>query len=146
MLAQLKLITGITVAALFIVFSFLPHGWAEDSASNSLARSVIDSQIKSFQTGDHQAAFEHASPNLKKLFKNTDNFIRMVKSGYGAIYGAQSWTFGRSQTVSGTYYQEVQLIGPNGNNWVAVYSMQQQTDGSWKITAVQIKRGDGRTT
>ncbi len=146
MLKQLNLIAGVTLAAVFIVLSFLPQAGAEEANANLPAQSVIDNQIESFRTGNHQQAFNHASPNLKKLFKSTDNFIRMVKSGYGAIYGAQSWSFGRSKTVSGTYYQEVQLVGPKGNNWVALYSMQKQADGSWKITAVQIKRGDGQTT
>ena len=119
---------------------------AEDSASDPVAQSIIDNQIKSFRTGDFEQAFSHASPNLKKMFGSVDNFIRMVRSGYGPIYGAQSWAFGRSRSISGTLYQEVQLVGPNGNNWTAVYSLQKQADGSWKITAVQMKRGDAQTT
>lgn len=118
----------------------------EENVVEPAARSVIDNQIKSFRSGNHDQAFSHASPNLKKMFGTTENFIRMVKSGYGAIYGAQNWSFGRSRMVSGTLYQEVQIVGPKGNNWTALYSMQQQADGSWKITAVQMKRDNARTT
>ncbi|MDD9910655.1 MAG: DUF4864 domain-containing protein [Ahrensia sp.] len=123
----------------------MPQVWAED-APNPAAQAVIDSQIKSFRSGDHDGAFSHASPNLQRMFGSTDSFITMVKRGYGAIYAAKSWAFGPSRNVSGTYYQEVQIVGPQGNSWRALYTMQQQADGSWKITGVQMKRGVAKST
>jgi len=145
MLEQLRTVALAMLAASLVAVS-ASTALAEENVHNPEAQSAIANQIESFRSGDHEQAFSHASPNLKKMFGSTANFIRMVKSGYGAIYGARSWAFGRSRAVSGTFYQEVQIVGPKGNNWTALYSMQQQADGSWKITAVQMKRGDAQTT
>ncbi len=78
------------------------------------AQSVIDSQIKAFRAGENVEAFSYAAPNLQAMFRNHQNFIAMVKQGYGAIYGAQSWTFGRSKIEDGTLYQEMLITGPKG--------------------------------
>jgi len=39
--------------------------------------------------------------------------------------------------------QEVVLIGPNGQEWLALYAMEQQPDGSWKIAGVRLVRQEG---
>ncbi|MGI9356937.1 MAG: DUF4864 domain-containing protein, partial [Rhizobiaceae bacterium] len=121
MLNHIKLAAASVLAAcLFATTATLAV--AEDNISSSAAQSIIDNQIKSFRSGDFEQAFSHASPNLKKMFGSAEKFVRMVKSGYGAIYGAQRWSFGRSRNVSGMLYQEVQLVGPKGGNWTALYS------------------------
>lgn len=117
-----------------------------DLRSNSDAQQVIDNQFNAFRARQHEEAFSYAAPALKKLFGTTDRFIGMVKSGYGAIYAARNWSFGRSRMDSGTLYQEVLLTGPKGGNWVALYALRQQEDGSWKITSVQIRKAVAQTT
>ncbi len=38
--------------------------------------------------------------------------------------------------------QEVTLIDANGQAWLALYTMEQQPDGSWKIAGVRLVRED----
>jgi len=110
------------------------------------AQAVIDSQITAFRTQDHVKAFSHAAPGLQKNFGSSDRFIGMVKQGYGAIYGARNWTFGRSGMQSETLYQEVNILGPNGKNWSALYTMRKGADGTWHIHGVQMREGTAQST
>ena len=108
----------------------------------STAKNIISGQINAFKTRNHERAFGYAAPGLQKLFGSTDRFIKMVKSGYGAIYGAQSWSYGRSTLKDGALLQEVMLSGPHGRDWVALYTLKQQADGRWRITSVLIKKSN----
>lgn len=119
---------------------------AAPEAMSSGAQSTIDSQMKAFGARDHAGAFSHAAPGLRKIFGSTERFIGMVKQGYGAIYDAKGWSFGRNRMKDGVLFQEVLITGPDGREWMALYEMQQQTDGSWKIGGVQLVPGSGRST
>ena len=45
-----------------------------------------------------------------------------------------------------TIQQEVLFVGPDGKPVIAVYTMQQQTDGSWKINGVYLITAPDATT
>lgn len=132
--------------ALVLALAFSIFGQGPAAADSGKAQQVIDSQINAFRSGQHEEAFSYASPNLRKFFGSTERFIEMVRGGYGAIYGARNWSFGRSRLDERTLYQEVLLTGPKGGNWVALYSLQQQADGSWKITAVHMRKAQAQST
>lgn len=110
------------------------------------AQSVIGGQISAFRARDHETAYGYAAPSIRKMFGSTDRFIGMVKSGYGAIYGAQSWSFGRGEARGDALVQEVMIIGPQGKDWIALYTLRKQSNGSWRITGVQIKRAQVQST
>jgi Domain of unknown function (DUF4864) len=73
-------------------------------------------------------------------------FMGMVKSGYTPVHRPQNWDFGRTQeTGSGSVMQEVLITDMTGKNWAALYTLEQQPDGSWKITGVSLKKTDAMT-
>lgn len=129
-----------------ISVAFFAGFWIGPASADEGARSVIDRQIKAFQSGAHDEAFSYAAPNLQRTFGSESNFITMVKRGYGPIYGATNWSFGRSTSKDGTHYQELFLTGPKGRNWGALYIMRQEDDGSWRIHGVQLNRASAQTT
>lgn len=107
---------------------------------------VVEGQIKAFHQRQHEEAFQYAAPALRIVFRDVENFIRMVKRGYNPIYAAQNWSFGRSRIESKTIYNEVLISGPNNGEWTALYSLQKQTDGKWKIVGVQLLKSTGKST
>ena len=137
---SLVVFAGITGNALAQSNSSLPQ------QLQLVAREIITGQINAFKSRDHDQAFGYASQNLQKLFGSPDRFIGMVKSGYGAIYGAQIWSYGRSIMKDGALHQEVILTGPSGWNWVALYTLKKQTDGKWRITTVKIRKANALST
>ena len=107
---------------------------------------IVGGQISAFKARDHEKAFSYAAPSIQQIFGSTDRFIRMVKNGYGAIYGAQQWSFGRGEAQGDKLIQEVLITGPAGKNWVALYTLKQQSDGSWRISGVTMKAAELQST
>ena len=109
-------------------------------------QSVIRDQLSAFQSGDHERAFSHAAPHIKRIFKNTENFIKMVKNGYSALYDPEGYIFNRNRIEGETVFQEVIATDRAGKQWQAIYSLVQQDDGTWKISGVQMNPYNGAST
>jgi hypothetical protein len=112
---------------------------AEDAAAESdpLAfQTVIQSQLDAFGRDDGSAAFAHASPLIKGMFRTPDNFMAMVMNGYPQVYRPRTVDFGATIIYRGQPTQLVYLTGPDGDAVIAYYQMQQQPDGTWQINGV----------
>jgi len=112
----------------------------------SSTQNVIRDQIRAFQNGQHERAFSHAAESIRQIFKNTDQFINMVKGGYMPLYDPENYSFGRNLNVDGLVHQEVIATDQKGRQWQAVYTLKQNEDGSWKITGVKMEPYQGAST
>lgn len=103
-------------------------------------RATISRQLDAFGRDDWVEAFTYASPMLQKLFGTPEQFRNMVLGGYRAVYRPQQVTFRELDTSGPRPVQMVFFIGPDGLAYLAAYEMEQQQDGSWRISAVQLIR------
>lgn len=101
-------------------------------------RGTIRSQLDAFQADDGARAFSYATPQLRDLFRTPENFMAMVRGGYQPVYRPQSVEFLDARILEGRIGQAVRFVGPDGRAVVAIYTMEQQPDGSWRIAAVQL--------
>jgi hypothetical protein len=139
----MKRIAGAFFALAFALGLALPAAAETFSDSDrSTIQGLINGQINAFQHDDGAAAYGYASPTIQSLFASPDQFMAMVKSGYPPVYRPQSVTMGPLVDTQLGPMQKVFLTGPDGLNYVAVYSMQRQPDGSWKINGCTIVRDD----
>jgi len=119
---------------------------ALDAADRTAIRAVVEQQLAAFQRDDGRAAFSLASPTIQQQFRSSDNFMRMVRTGYQPVYRPRDVQFGAIATVNGDIVQRVELIGPDGKPALALYVMQRQPDGSWKINGCFLTASEQRTT
>jgi hypothetical protein len=124
---------------------------ADDSAALDIGdraaiRAVVEQQLTAFQHDDGRAAFSLASPTIQQQFRSSDNFMRMVCTGYQPVYRPREVQFGAVATVNGDIVQRVELIGPDDKPASALYVMQRQPDGSWKINGCFLTASGERTT
>ena len=97
-------------------------------------RAVITDQITAFQADDVARAYSHAAPMIRQVFPDPDRFMAMVKQGYQPVYRPQSYSFGKAGfSASGRPIQRVTIVGPDGLNYEAIYTMERQPDGTWQI-------------
>ena len=131
---------------LVCLFTALPqHALAGGSVPADDIRNTINQQLEAFQRDDWGGAFAYASPVLQKIFGSPDRFRDMVLGGYRAVYRPKQVTF-RGLDTSGPYpVQIVFFIGPDGLAYLAVYEMELQTDGSWRIASVQMIRAEAKS-
>ncbi|MEL6202341.1 MAG: DUF4864 domain-containing protein [Pseudomonadota bacterium] len=120
------------------IITSAPKAFADENA----ARAIISQQLESFLSGDFDTAYSYASPNIKRLFPTLDRFMSMVQSGYLPVLRPGNYAFGRVETApDGRVLQEVTIRAPDGSDWTALYFMQQQEDGSWKVDGVNLRKG-----
>ena len=125
------------VSALLFVFLLAPA--SAETADQSAFQAVISGQLEAFKKDDGQTAYSFAAPIVKGIFPSAEIFMGMVKRGYEPIYKNTKYVFGDLATDSlGRPAQHVIITATNGKRYEAVYAMQQQPDGSWKIAGVQM--------
>ena len=125
------------LARLFLLLTLLAlPGAARADGDGAAFRAVIQSQLDAFQRDDGRAAFAHASPMIKGMFRTPDNFMAMVMQGYPQVYRPRTVDFGAVITYRGQPTQLVYLTGLDGDAVIAYYQMQQQPDGTWQINGV----------
>ncbi|WP_119167494.1 DUF4864 domain-containing protein [Algihabitans albus] len=123
--------------------AFLGAGTAQaDSATESASdiRLVIENQIDAFRRDDGVEAFSYASPSVQRRFRSADTFMQMVQTGYPQVYRPRAVEFQGLDIETGRAVQRLFFIGPDGAGALALYFMEQQRDGSWKIDGVQLRR------
>ncbi len=140
--------TAFLVLAFFLVPVLLsPADWgparaetpqAMDPDDQAAVQAVIQSQLAAFQRDDGAAAFAHASPSIQGVFKAPERFMAMVKSGYRPVYRPSQVEFLEGRQMSGINAQAVRFVGPDGKAVIAIYTMERQDDGSWRINGVQL--------
>ena len=116
---------------------------AEDGLDSGAFQQIIKNQMSAFASGNAKAAFSFATTSLQQRFQTPEFFMEMVRQGYQPVYKPQSVMFGRSKMTKLGPTQEVYVTGPKGKNWVALYSFEQQEDGSWRISGCYLTASDG---
>lgn len=111
------------------------------------AQSVIDSQLRAFAAGDNAAAYSHAAPNVKRIFPTLEAFMGMVTGSYQPVYKPRNYAFGKVEERSPTsIVQQVLIVGPDGKDYEAVYTLELQPDGTYQITGVSLRASNSLST
>jgi len=111
------------------------------------AQSSIDSQLKAFRAGDDAAAYSFAAPNVKRIFPTLEHFMAMVTGAYQPVHQPRSYAFGKVQELSPTsIIQQVMVVGPDGKDYEAVYTLELQPDGVFRITGVSLRASNSFST
>jgi hypothetical protein len=128
----------VLLAALLIGLSLPAHA-ADDVAA---AQGVIRSQAEAFSRDDAAVAYSYAAPAIREMFPQADIFMFMVQHSYAPVYRHKSFEFGEARVSGGQIAQRVHIVDENGEAWEALYTLEQQSDGSLKIIGcVLLKAG-----
>ena len=114
-------------------------------ADQETIRDIIRQQFDAFRREDGKAAFALASPGIQGMFGSARNFMAMVRQSYPQVYRPQEVEFRDIVDMNGRPTQRVLLIGPDGKPVIALYSMERQPDGSWRIDGCMLAKSDEMT-
>jgi hypothetical protein len=129
------------LAFIILLFGFsLPAARADTSSE---IQSVIADQLDAFGKDDDTRAYDHASDMIKQLFPSKSIFMEMVRTGYPPVYRAKSWSFAEPTTTETGISQIVKLTDEQGRVWNALYTLERDSTGEWKITGCRILKSEG---
>ena len=96
---------------------------------------IITAQITAFRADDGPAAYDFAAPVVRNIFPTPEIFMTMVKQGYPQVYRPQSFKFTEALIDPvGRPAQKMIVVGPDGKSYIALYSMEKQPNGTWRIS------------
>lgn len=133
-----KLICGFL--GLFAFAAIASSDFAQANSNQQAVQKIIGSQIEAFKADNGDLAFSYAAPSIKRMFRNSENFMAMVREGYAPVYRPAEVEFRDLSAVGDSLVQRVYIRGVNGEAVIATYTMQQAEDGSWKISGVYIEK------
>jgi hypothetical protein len=139
---------GLLRRTLWIVLAALVSfaAMAEDLAPGDAraVRAVIEAQLDAFRRDDAPRAFAYAAAGIREAFGTAQSFIEMVRRSYPVVYRPKSVQFDAPILDEGEVVQPVRMTDAEGRAWLAVYPMQRQPDGGWRINGCQLGRLAGR--
>jgi hypothetical protein len=135
----------IAVALALVLWAIALPAFAQSISDTDKAaiRSTITNQLEAFKRDDGADAYSYAAPNVKAIFPTVEAFMGMVKQGYQPVYRPQSYAFKELAFKDGRLTQMVEIVGPDNDFWTAVYTVEQQPDGAWRITGCYLVKTPG---
>jgi hypothetical protein len=130
--------------AFVLLVAFLTSLGAPARAADDVAtaQTVIRSQEQAFSRDDPAAAYSYAAPAIQGVFPDAETFMAMVRRNYAPVYRHNSFEFGEARASDGKIAQRVHIVDTDGVPWEALYTLEQQPDGSVRISGcVLLKAG-----
>lgn len=116
-------------------------------AQEKSVRAVVEAQLAALARDDAVKAFSFAAPNVRQAVGSAEAFLAMVQRGYPVVYRPSSVAFlkpVKPEGMGGQAIQRVQMVDGAGDAWLAIYSLQLQKGGSWRITGCNVVANKGR--
>lgn len=117
---------------------------AADDAETTV-RAVVQDQIDAFADGDANRAFSHASPKIRGVFQTPDAFMTMVERGYSALIKPKSFAINDVLLDGDKAAVRADLIARDGTPYEAIYPLERQPDGAWRIDGCFLEPAGGQS-
>jgi len=131
------------ISALALAMWLSSPASAFSEADRSAVQAVIEQQLNAFLSDDAAAAYSHAAPGIKTMFPTQDRFMELVRRAYPPVYRSRTHGFADLQETPRGLEQTVDIVDAAGEFWTAVYTLQRQPDGSWRIASCVLVKKPG---
>ena len=99
---------------------------------------VISDQLAALKAGQEEKAFSYATQRIQTQFGDARAFMAMVRESYSPLLDARYTEFLEGAVIDGTVVQPLRLIGRDNTVLVALYTMEKQKRGGWRISGCAI--------
>jgi hypothetical protein len=110
------------------------------------AQAVVVAQLKAFSEEDADAAFATATPEVRKSVGDPGRFLAIVRGSYPMVQRPAGYALLAPQFQQGHVLQAVALRDDDDKTWLALFTLERQPDGSWRIAACIVAENDWRST
>lgn len=109
---------------------------------------TVTGQILAFRSGDASAVLGFAGSTFQRTFQDAERFAAAIDSmGYGPIIQSRSHSFAAfRQTAPDSVVQGVNLVGPDGSLYEAIYQLVNEPELGWRVHGVVMRKSAGLST
>ena len=122
----------------FLLLCLAGPAFGQTPADRRAIQGTIAGQIEAFKHDDAPAAFGFAAPAVHDKFPTAEIFMDIVRRAYQPVYRPRSVVYGSATALGDHVLQRVEVVGPDGRAYQALYYMIQGTDGVWRIDACEL--------
>jgi hypothetical protein len=137
-------LVGIALAAASMQLKARADTLAEPEVQR--VQEVILAQFRAFQDDDAEAAFLTATPEIREKIGDSARFLALVRGSYPMIYRPAGFGFLAPEADKGQVIQIVSIRDADDKTWLALFSLEQQPDMSWRISGCVVAENDWRST
>jgi hypothetical protein len=101
-------------------------------------KKVISQQLAALRAGDGGKAFGYATPSIQAQFGDARSFMAMVRHAYSPLLDARYSEFLEGAVIDGIIVQPLRLIAQDNTVLVALYTVERQKGGGWRISGCVI--------
>ncbi|MEP6942695.1 MAG: DUF4864 domain-containing protein [Betaproteobacteria bacterium] len=99
---------------------------------------IISAQRAALVAGEGVKAFAYASPGIRAQFGDPETFLELVRTGYAPLLTARYVEFLPGAVIDGTVVVPLRLIDTDNTVRVALYILERQKNGEWRIAGCRI--------
>ena len=114
---------------------------AASAEQTSAIRKVVEAQLAAFAADDAELAFSLATDSIRQQFGTAQRFLELVRQQYAPVYRPATTAFREPDEVDSKIFQPVELTDSDGVPWLAVYEVQRQVNGDWRINGCILLKG-----
>jgi uncharacterized protein (DUF1499 family) len=118
----------------------LPPPSTLPAAEQEAIRLVVETQLGAFACDDAETAFAQASPGIRKRYGSPEAFLLGVGRFYAPVYRQRDFRFAGLVEEHGVPVLRVLLRHESGAAVLALYAMEKQPDGAWRISGCSLVR------
>lgn len=145
---MLQKLTAVVLVSASLVMALPAFAAAADSAApaatvlskgdRTAIQMVITRQIKALQAEDLDAAFALSAPDVRRQFGTAGAFAEMIREDYEPLLKHYSRTFLEITVEDEEVIQPVRIVSRDGTVVMALFGMERQPDGEWKVYGCRI--------
>lgn len=141
-----RALIALHAALVLAVAPLLASGQSISAADARAVREVIEAQLDAFKQDDAPRAFSYAAAGIRETFGTPESFLAMVRAQYAVVYRPRSVSFDAPMMIGDDLVQPVRMTDADGRTWIALYPMEKQPDGTWRINGCRLARLPARET
>jgi hypothetical protein len=134
------------VFAIFCLSASAENGVPDPDIGQVAMQAAITKQLDAIQGDDEASAFAYNTDALQQHFETPARFMQVVREHFDALYHARAREFIAVSTMNadpGLQVQALKLTGPGGHVWVAIYEMERNPAGDWRVARCSLKPMEG---
>ena len=118
---------------------------ALDDSERAAVQAIVRSQADALSHDDAAGAYGYAAPAIQRMFPSPEMFLEMVRRGYAPVYRNRSFDLGELRDSGGIAAIAARIVDLEGVAWDALYTLEKQEDGGWKITSCVLLKAEGQS-
>lgn len=99
---------------------------------------AVQRQLDALKKGDAAGAFALTTDDTRNRLGTPDKFLQVIKEQYDPVYRHRLAMLSTIHVINGKVYQLVRLTDQESHVWVAIYAVNKDKQGAWKIDGCEL--------